>query len=47
MDPGQTIGQLVAEAGVKLTAFARFALGEGVEKESADLASEVAALTRA
>jgi elongation factor Ts len=47
MNPDQTIEQLAAENGVKLTAFARFALGEGVEKDSADFASEVAALTGA
>jgi elongation factor Ts len=45
MNPDQTIDQLVAEAGVKLTAFVRFGLGEGVEKASSDFASEVAALT--
>jgi elongation factor Ts len=28
---------------VKLTAFARFALGEGIEKEEKDFAAEVAA----
>ena len=43
MNPEQTIEQLVAGAGVKLTAFARFALGESAEKERA----EVAALTGA
>lgn len=31
---------------VKLTAFARFALGEGIEKEEADFAAEVAAAAR-
>jgi elongation factor Ts len=49
MNPDQTIEQLVAEAGkdvgapVKLVAFTRLALGEGVEKKSEDFAAEVAA----
>jgi elongation factor Ts len=54
MNPDQTIEQLVAEAGkelgspVKLVAFTRLALGEGVEKtEGPDFASEVAAMTGA
>lgn len=47
MNPDQTIEKLVAEAGVRLTAFVRFGLGEGVEKVSSDFASEVAALTGA
>jgi len=51
MNPDQTIGQLVAEtsktlgAPVKLKAFARFALGEGVEKKTDDFAAEVAQLS--
>ncbi|HKT54212.1 MAG TPA: translation elongation factor Ts, partial [Caulobacteraceae bacterium] len=51
MNPDQTIEQLVAETGketgspVKLKAFARFALGEGVEKKTDDFAAEVAQLT--
>jgi elongation factor Ts len=49
MDPDKTVEQLVADAGkelgapVKLVAFTRLALGEGVEKKSEDFAAEVAA----
>ncbi len=52
-DPSVTIEQLVAQTAkavgspVRIARFARFALGEGVEKETADFASEVAALTNA
>jgi len=51
MNPDQTIEQLVAETGkqlgspVTLKAFARFALGEGVEKKTDDFAAEVAQLS--
>jgi elongation factor Ts len=51
MNPDQTIEQLVAEtakqvgAPVTLKAFARFALGEGVEKKTDDFAAEVAQLS--
>ena len=50
-NPDQTIEQLVAEtskslgSSVKVTGFARFALGEGVDKASGDFAAEVAALS--
>ena len=50
-DPAITIEQLVAQtakatgSSVSVVGFARFALGEGVEKTSADFAAEVAALT--
>jgi elongation factor Ts len=53
-NPDQTIEQLVADtskqlgARIKLTAFARLALGEGVEKgPGGDFAAEVAAMTKA
>jgi elongation factor Ts len=52
-DPSITIEQLIEQTAksvgspVKVTAFARLALGEGVEKETADFASEVAAMTGA
>jgi elongation factor Ts len=52
-NPDQTIEQLVAETSkavgspVKVVGFARFALGEGVEKETGDFAAEVAAMTGA
>ncbi len=48
-DPDKTIHQLVTDAIAKLgenlniRRFARFVLGEGIEKEKADLAAEVAA----
>jgi elongation factor Ts len=50
-NPDQSVEQLVAEAAkasgasVRVTGFARLALGEGVEKETGDFAGEVAALT--
>ena len=52
-DPALTIEQLIEQTAkavgspVKVTAFARFALGEGVAKETGDFAADVAALTRA
>jgi elongation factor Ts len=52
-DPSITIEQLVEQTAkavgspVKVAGFARFALGEGVEKATADFASEVAAMTGA
>ncbi len=51
MNPDQTIEQLIADTAksvgspLAITGFARFALGDGIEKEASDLASEVAALT--
>ena len=50
-DPAITIEGLVAQTAkelgspVKIAAFARFALGEGVEKEVSDFAAEVASMT--
>jgi elongation factor Ts len=50
-NPDQTIEQLIAEtaktlgSAVTVTGFARFALGEGVDKGSGDFAAEVAALS--
>ncbi len=49
IDGESTVGDVLAKAGkelggeVKITAFERFNLGEGIEKEESDLASEVAA----
>ncbi|MEM8800753.1 MAG: translation elongation factor Ts, partial [Pseudomonadota bacterium] len=49
VDPDRTIGKVVEDTAkelgspVTLTAFARFALGEGIEKEESDFAAEVAA----
>jgi elongation factor Ts len=47
--PDQTVGQMVQEAvakigeNIQIRRFARFKLGEGIEKRSSDLAAEVAA----
>jgi len=52
-DPDMTVEQLVAKTAASLgspvtvTGFVRLALGEGVEKETGDFASEVAAMTGA
>lgn len=43
MDPDKKVKDVLAEAGVTVTAFARFALGEGIEKKQEDFAAEVAA----
>jgi elongation factor Ts len=48
-EPSKSVGQVLKEAEgrlggpVKLTAFVRYALGEGIEKEETDFAAEVAA----
>ena len=42
INPDITVGQAVKEAGVEIVAFARLAVGEGVEKETEDFAAEVA-----
>ncbi|HZL00319.1 MAG TPA: translation elongation factor Ts [Caulobacteraceae bacterium] len=53
INPDQTIEQLLAETGkslgspVTMTGFLRFALGEGVHKQTGDFAAEVAAMTGA
>jgi elongation factor Ts len=53
MNPDQTVEQLVADTAkdlgspVKVKAFVRFALGEGVEKKTDDFAAEVAQLSGA
>ena len=46
MDTDKTVAQALAEAGadIKLTAFTRVELGEGIEKEEEDFAAEVAAV---
>ncbi|WP_429885035.1 translation elongation factor Ts [Geoalkalibacter halelectricus] len=52
IDPDQKIEQVVKALGkqigaeIKLTGFARFQLGEGLEKKADDFAAEVAALTK-
>jgi DNA-binding NarL/FixJ family response regulator len=40
------VKQVVAKAGGKLTGFARFQLGEGIEKAATDFAAEVAAAAK-
>jgi elongation factor Ts len=51
MNPDQTVEQMVADAGkelgspIKVAAFVRLGLGEGVEKKADDFAAEVAAMT--
>ena len=48
-DPDKTVGELIAERigkigeNIQVRRFARFKLGEGIEKKSADFAAEVAA----
>lgn len=47
MDPAKTVGQLLTENNATVTAFIRFAVGEGIEKVESDFAAEVAAMTKA
>jgi len=42
-DPDVKVGALVKKAGAEITAFTRFEVGEGIEKEEVDFAAEVAA----
>lgn len=42
-DPDIKVGKLVKQAGGTITAFVRFSVGEGIEKEVVDFAAEVAA----
>jgi elongation factor Ts len=46
-DPDQTVGKLLAAAGAKAVAFARFEVGEGIEKKQENFADEVMAQVRA
>jgi elongation factor Ts len=52
IDPDQKVGKVVEALGkelgaaVKLSGFARFQLGEGIEKKEGDFAAEVAAMTK-
>jgi len=46
-DPELTVGKLAANAGAEVLSFVRFELGEGIEKEEADFAAEVAAQVEA
>ncbi len=51
IDPDKTVGQAVKEAEgdvgapIRIAAFERFALGEGIEKDEGDFAAEVAAMS--
>ncbi len=42
INPDTTVGQAAKDAGVEIVAFARLAVGEGVEREEEDFAAEVA-----
>ncbi|VUD68211.1 Elongation factor Ts [Thalassocella blandensis] len=42
-DPEVTVGQLAKKADASVVSFVRFEVGEGIEKEEADFAAEVAA----
>ncbi|UTF60499.1 translation elongation factor Ts [Gilvimarinus sp. DA14] len=42
-NPELTVGKLAKEAGASITSMVRFEVGEGIEKEEADFAAEVAA----
>lgn len=42
-DPEQTVEKLLKSKGAKVTAFARFEVGEGIQKETKDFAEEVKA----
>ena len=42
-DPDITVGKLVSQAGAEVLGFTRFEVGEGIEVEKVDFASEVAA----
>ncbi|MCI4646312.1 MAG: translation elongation factor Ts [Hyphomonadaceae bacterium] len=46
MDPDKTVGKFLEDNGASLVGFARFALGEGIEKEEDDFAAEVASLSK-
>jgi len=41
MDDSKTVGQFLKEKGVKVLAFVRYQVGEGIEKRKDDFASEV------
>jgi elongation factor Ts len=45
-DPDVTVGQLLKQAGARVTAFARYELGEGIEKKQENFAAEVMAQVR-
>ncbi len=45
-DPDVTVGKLVAQAGARVTGFARYELGEGIQKKQENFAEEVMAQVR-
>ena len=45
-DGESRVKQVVAKSGGKLTGFARFHLGEGIQKDGGDFAAEVAAMSK-
>lgn len=46
LDPDTTVGKFIESSGAALKGFARFTLGEGIEKEEEDFAAEVAAAAK-
>lgn len=46
-NPDITVEKLLKDAGATVTAFQRYAVGEGIEKQSGDFAAEVAAAAQA
>jgi elongation factor Ts len=47
MNPDITVEQAAKDAGVEIVAFARIAVGEGIEKKQEDFAAEVAKVASA
>jgi len=47
MDPDQTVEKLLKANAAKIATYARFEVGEGIEKKSEDFAAEVAATAKA
>ncbi|MCJ8297185.1 MAG: elongation factor Ts, partial [Colwellia sp.] len=43
MEPKKTVGEVLKEKGVTVSAFVRMEVGEGIEKKSEDFAAEVEA----
>jgi elongation factor Ts len=42
INPDVTVGQAAKDAGVEIVAFARLAVGEGIDRDPEDFAAEVA-----
>src|SRR5690606_719679 len=45
-DPDQTVGKLLKDAGAKVVRFARYEVGEGIERKQENFADEVMAQVR-